>query len=87
MGEKASGEERMQIETAVSDLKAALEKDDKATIEAKTAALAEASGSLAQKLYAEQAEQGAAEADGGASGDDVVDAEFEEVDDDESKSA
>jgi molecular chaperone DnaK len=88
MGEKASSEERLNIENAVSDLKAALEKDDLDTIQTKTAALAEASGTLAQKLYAEQAEQGAA--DGGeaseAAGDDVVDAEFEEVDEDESKS-
>jgi molecular chaperone DnaK len=44
--------------------------------------LAEASGTLAQKLYAEQAEQGAAEPGTAESGgDDVVDAEFEEVDD------
>ena len=92
LGEKASGEDRMKVENAVSDLKAALEQDDKEAIEAKTAALAEASGSLAQQLYAEQqqAEAGgeaAADADT-KSGDDVVDAEFEEVDkDDRSKSA
>ena len=56
---------------------------------AKTAALAEASGTLAQKLYAEQQAEGSAEAQASDSGDDdVVDAEFEEVDkDDESKSA
>ena len=87
LGEKASGEERLNIESAVADLKAALEKDDLESIQAKTSALAEASGTLAQKLYAEQAEQG--EADSGtteAGSDDVVDAEFEEVDDDEKKS-
>ncbi len=87
LGEKASAEERLQVETAVSDLKKALESDDKGAIETKTAALAEASGTLAQKLYAEQAEQ---TGDGGtseSSGEDVVDAEFEEVDDDKSKSA
>ena len=86
MGEKASGEERMAIENAISDLKAVLEKDDKDAIEAKTAALAEASGSLAQKLYAEQAaagEAGEAGEAGGASDEGVVDAEFEEVDKDE----
>ncbi len=84
LGEKASGEERLAIENAVSDLKAALEKDDLEAIQAKTAALAEASGTLAQKLYAEQAGQeggGEAEAQQGG-GDDIVDAEFEEVDDD-----
>ncbi len=89
LGEKASAEERLAVENAVSDLKTALEGDEKDTIEAKTAALGEASGGLAQKLYAEQA---ADSAEGGtesgpAAGDDVVDAEFEEVDkDDESKS-
>jgi molecular chaperone DnaK len=87
LGEKATSEERLNIETAVSDLKAVLDKDDKEAIEAKTSALAEASGSLAQKLYAEQA---AESQDGGETGadDGVVDAEFEEVDkDDDAKSA
>ena len=85
LGDKASSEERMKIENAVSDLKSALDKDDLHAIQTKTAALAEASGSLAQKLYAEQAQQPGGEggsADTEAKGDDVVDAEFEEVDDD-----
>jgi molecular chaperone DnaK len=87
LGEKASSEERMQVENAVADLKTALEGNEKEAIEAKTAALAEASGGLAQKLYAEQAAQEADDASSDASGDDVVDAEFEEVDEDkESKS-
>ena len=82
LGEKASSEERLVIENAVSDLKTALEGDEKDAIEAKTAALAEVSGSLAQKLYEEQA--GSEESDAaGAAADDVVDAEFEEVDKDE----
>jgi molecular chaperone DnaK len=82
-GEKATAEERMAVENAVSDLKTALAGDDKEKIDAKTAALGEASGSLAQKMYAEQAEAGADGADGAggeSAGDDVVDAEFEEVD-------
>ena len=89
LGEKATSEERLAIENAVSDLKKALEGDEKEAIETKTAALAEASGSLAQKLYAEQqGAEGAGEAGTEAAADDVVDAEFEEVDkDDESKSA
>jgi len=87
LGEKATSEERLNIENAVSDLKAVLDKDDKEAIEAKTSALAEASGSLAQKLYAEQSPEsqdgGPTDADDG-----VVDAEFEEVDkDDDAKSA
>jgi molecular chaperone DnaK len=77
LGEKATSEERMKIENAVSDLRAVMDKDDKEAI----------SGALAQKLYAEQ--QASSGEDGQAeSGDDVVDAEFEEVDKgDESKSA
>ena len=91
LGEKVTGEERHAIETAVADLKAALEKDEKDAIEAKTAALAEASAGLAQRLYeAEQAKDASQEQDGSGaakSGDDVVDAEFEEVDnDDDAKS-
>ena len=89
MGEKATSEERLAIENAIADLKTALDGDDKEQIETKTAALGEASGSLAQKLYAEQEAQGAeGAADASASADDdVVDAEFEEVDaDDKPKS-
>jgi molecular chaperone DnaK len=86
-GDKVSGEERLAVESAVSDLKAVLDDGDKETIEAKTAALGEASAAIAQKLYAEQATEagdGGTEAEAG--GDDVVDAEFEEVDgDDEQK--
>lgn len=91
LGEKASGEERQAIETAISDLKDVLKDGDKDAIETKTKALAEASAAVAQKLYAEQAADGAGEAaaDGASAsaGDDVVDAEFEEVDDDEKKQA
>ena len=87
LGEKATSEERLNIENAVSDLKTVLDKDDKEAIEAKTAALAEASGTLAQKLYAEQQAEEPGEGSAGAD-DDVVDAEFEEVDkDDDTKSA
>ncbi len=88
LGEKASSEERLAVETAISDLKSAIGKDDKESITAKTSALAEASGGLAQRLYAEQQAEAAGDTPSDASGDDVVDAEFEEVDkDDESKSA
>lgn len=90
LGEKASGEDRHAVESAIADLKTVLDDGDKATIEAKTSALAEASATVAQKAYADQeAQEGGGEAeDAKAQGDDVVDAEFEEVDnDDESKSA
>lgn len=83
-GDKATPEEKAKIEAAIADLEVAIKSDDKDEIEAKTKALTEASGELAQKLYAEQAETAGANA-GGAAGDesaaadDAVDAEFEEV--------
>jgi len=87
LGDKASSEDRLKVENAISDLKSALKKDDKDAIETKTAALAEASGGLAQKLYEQQSAEGDGDGDGkGAAGEDIVDAEFEEVDDDKSKS-
>ena len=87
LGEKASSEERHTVETAIADLKTAMESDDKDKIEAKTAALSEASAGLAQKLYAEQQAAGEpgdeAQASDGGADDGVVDAEFEEVDKDD----
>ncbi len=85
-GDKATDEEKSAIEAAIADLEEALKGDDKENIEAKTNALTEASSSLAQKLYAEQAAQaeaagGAEQADSASQDDDVVDAEFEEVKD------
>ena len=91
MGDKVEQEERMQIENAIKDLKEVLDKDNKDIIETKTQALAQVSGKLAERMYA-QADAGAAEA-GGAAGEtagtsaadeDVVDAEFEEVDENKS---
>ena len=81
-GDKATADEKAAIESALSALEVAIKGDDKAAIEAKINALSEATTPLAQKMYAEQpqpgaAAQGADEAQG--AGDDVVDAEFEEV--------
>ncbi len=87
-GDKASAEEKEAIEKAIEEVEAALKSDDKDEIEAKTKALTEASGNLAQKLYAEQAQAEAQAQETGATGeespaeDDAVDAEFEEVKDD-----
>jgi len=84
MGEKVQAEERAGIESAIADLKEALKADDKGVIETKAKALGEASAGLAQRVYSEQAQQGP-EAGGqtaGATPDDVVDAEFEEVKED-----
>jgi len=86
LGEKLEGGERASIEAALGDLETALKGDDKDQIEAKTKALSEASAKMAERLYAQQGQAGGAQpgADAGASAagaqDDVVDAEFEEVD-------
>ena len=89
-GDKASEAEKEAIESAAQGLEEALKQEDKAEIEAKIQALSEASAQLAQKMYAEQA-QNAADAgdgdgaDGAAKGGDTVDAEFEEVKDEDKK--
>jgi molecular chaperone DnaK len=83
-GDKATAEEKESIEKAVTDLEEALKGDNLEDIQAKTAALTEATSGLAQKMYAEQAEAeaGAPEGDAAeADHDDAVDAEFEEVKD------
>ena len=93
LGEKLEGGERASIEAAINDLEGVMDSDDKGKIEAKTKALTEASAKMAEKLYADQgAAAGAApgaEAAGkqssSAADDDVVDAEFEEVDDSDKK--
>ncbi|CAO1668689.1 MULTISPECIES: molecular chaperone DnaK [Salinicola] len=92
-GDKVDAEEKSKIEAAISELEEALKGDDKDAIQAKLDALTEASGNLAQKMYAEQGEGAGAQAgqpgdDAQSSGkkeDDVVDAEFEEVNDDQKK--
>ena len=83
-GDKATDEEKQAIESAAKDLEQALQGDDKADIEGKLNALTEATSTLAQKMYAGEAENAAGpgpgvadvgpEAQGNA--DDVVDAEF-----------
>lgn len=92
VGDKASDEEKKAVEDAIGEVEEAMKDGDKDTIETKTQALAEASGKLAEKLY-----QDAAGGDGAGDGaqasgegesanqDDVVDAEFEEVKDDDKK--
>ncbi|MDD5035374.1 MAG: molecular chaperone DnaK [Methylococcaceae bacterium] len=85
LGEKVNADEKTKIEAAIEDLKKAIPGDDKDDITKKTEALAEVSGKLAERLYAQNPEgeaQPAAGAESGKSGEDVVDAEFEEVKDD-----
>ena len=84
LGDKVEAGEKAAAEAAIAELKTALEGDDKDAIEAKTQALTEAAGKIAEKAYAEQAPEGAAQpgaeqAEGATADDDVVDAEFEEV--------
>ncbi|WP_315702229.1 MULTISPECIES: molecular chaperone DnaK [unclassified Bradyrhizobium] len=83
-GSKVADSERRAIEDAVSDLKEALKGDDAEAIKAKTNTLAQASMKLGEAMYKQQAESDAAR---DAAKDDVVDAEFTEVDDDKKKSA
>ena len=87
-GEKIDADEKGKIEAAVKEAEEAIKGNDKEAIEAKTAALAQASQKLGEKIYAEQ--QAAAGATGSAPGGetgskkdegDVVDAEFTEVKD------
>ena len=83
-GDKATDEEKEAINTAIAELEEALKGNDKDAIEAKTTALTEASSALAQKMYADAAAAEGAENAADAGGeDDAVDAEFEEVKDEE----
>ncbi len=93
LGEKVQEQEKSDIEEAIKRLEEVMKGEDKAEIEAKTSALAEVSGKLAERVYKEQAGggQGGPGPETGAPGtgekpaggaEDVVDAEFEEVNDD-----
>lgn len=85
VGDKMEAGEKEKIESAIKDLEGVMESDDKEAIGAKTQVLTEASHKLAERLYAQANQEGAAEADAGAEAkdDNVVDAEFEEVKDEE----
>jgi molecular chaperone DnaK len=81
-GDKATDEEKSAIEAALKEVDEAVKTDDKERIEAAAQKLSEASGNLAQKMYADAAAQsGDAGQQDNNGGDDVVDAEFEEVKD------
>jgi len=88
LADQVSDDEKKNIESAIEDLKAAMEKDDVAEITAKTEKLGELSGQIAQRAYEKaSADAGGeqkpeAEATAGAGDDNVVDADFEEVKDD-----
>jgi len=82
--DKVEADEKENIESAISTLEEALKGEDKSDIEEKTKLLADASSSLAQRLYAEQQSAQENQNDSNSesdnsSSDDVVDADFEEV--------
>jgi molecular chaperone DnaK len=83
--EKVEASEKENIEKAISELEEVLKGEDKEEIEQKTKSLADASSSLAQRLYAEQqqesqaANQDNSNPDNANSNEEVVDADFEEV--------
>jgi molecular chaperone DnaK len=92
-GEKVDEATRQAITSAIEDLKAVQEGEDVEAIKSKTQALAEASMKLGEAIYQAQAAEAAEQSDpeaqqsGGSGKDDVVDAEFEELDDDDKKSS
>jgi molecular chaperone DnaK len=93
LGDKVDANEKAAAEAAIAELKEAVKGDDKELIEAKTTALTEAASKIAEKAYAQQAEAAGAESAGAGeaggaqadSGEEVVDAEFEEVKDSDKK--
>ncbi|HSD91855.1 MAG TPA: molecular chaperone DnaK [Methyloceanibacter sp.] len=89
-GDKVAAGDKAMVETAVGDLKTAVQGEDKDVIKQKVDALAQASMKLGEAMY--QTSQGAAAGDGeggptaaGGPDDKVVDVDFEEVKDDDSK--
>ena len=92
--DKLEAGEKDRIESTIKELEEAMQGEDKGKIESLTKALGDASAKMAERLYAQQGQQGGGSAPGGEAGgasgggsaggssDDVVDAEFEEVKDD-----
>ncbi len=87
LGDKVEEQEKKDIESAIADVEEAVKGNDKEVIEEKTRKLTEVAGKLAEKAYQQAAaanangEDNPADASNGAGNEDVVDAEFEEVDD------
>ena len=96
-GDKITDDEKQKVEAAAADLEAAIQGEDQEDISAKLNALTEATGAVAQKMYADEAQAAGGEgagadpnagaapnANAGGGQEDVVDADFEEVRDDKS---
>ena len=90
LGDKVSEADKSTVNAAITELKTVLEGEDAADIEAKTNALAQAAMKLGEAMYQSQQADDGEDGDGKASApgeDDVVDADFEEVQDDDDKKA
>ncbi len=87
LGDKVEDQEKTDVEAAIADVEEALKGDSKEAIDEKTTKLTEIAGKLAERVYKQSAEEGQAESaatEGSTEPeDDVVDAEFEEVKDDD----
>ncbi len=85
--DKFSDDEKSKVEAAIKELKDVVDGDDKEAIEAKLNVLQEVFAPVAQKMYAEEsaAQGGEQTAEDGSQAEDVVDAEFEEVKEDDKK--
>jgi len=93
-GDKVGASDKSAIEHAVADLRSVLDSADVETLRAKTEALAQLSMKLGEAMYRAQQAEAAGGGDGGDAGgspggadEHVVDADFEEVEDDKKKSA
>ena len=90
-GEKIAAADKSAIDAAIAELKSVMEGEDAAAITAKTNALAQVAMKLGEAMYKAQSGAGAGGADGdagepqGPGEDDIVDADFEEVRDDDKR--
>ncbi len=89
-GDKVDAETKSSIESALADLKSAAAGEDVSELQAKTQTLLQASMKLGEAMYKAQQETGSSDGESGgdgasASGEDVVDADFEEIPEDERK--
>ncbi|OCC04311.1 molecular chaperone DnaK [Labrys sp. WJW] len=85
LGDKISEADKSTVESAITALKSALEGEDAELIKTRTNDLQQAAMKLGEALYQQQQAAGEAGAEAGAKNDDVVDADFEEVDDDKKR--
>ena len=84
-GDKITNEEKDPVEAAIKDLKEVLESEDLAAIQEKTASLSQAAMKIGEKLYQQEQEsaENSSESDNGTDDADIVDADFEEVKEEE----